>query len=132
MQEPKLKSLFVTWILISSLVLSPLIAEAQDRSPHPLKIERARQRLMKEPTAPPSAAALLLVPPNELDVLPDRTSSATADATPGPSTSPGKASAAIIGVLIAGGVALATLLYFGLRGGSKTVLQAGTPRVNAP
>src|SRR5690349_16439383 len=132
MQEPKVRSLIVTFSLIFSLTLSPLMAQAQDRSPHPLKIERARQRLMNEPTAPPGASALPLVPPNELDVLPDRTGSATADAAPGPSTSPGKASPAIIGVLIAGGVAIATLLYFAFRGNSKTVLQAGTPRVNAP
>src|SRR5690348_4854742 len=100
MQEPKVRSVFslgcalarlrfaVTFSLIFSLTLSPLIAQAQDRSPHPLKIERARQRLMNEPTVPPGAAALPLVPPNELDVLPDRTGSATADAAPSPSTSP--------------------------------------------
>src|SRR4029078_12412744 len=103
MQEPTLRSFIITGLLISSLTLSPLIAQAQDRSPHPLKIERARQRLMNERTAPPSAEALPLVPLNALDVLPDRTSSATADPAPSPSTSPGKASPAIIGVLIAGG-----------------------------
>src|SRR5262245_66666476 len=69
----------VTCIVISSLMLSPLIAEAQDRSPHPLKMERARQRLMNEPTAPPAAAALPLVPPNDPNVLPDRTNRANAD-----------------------------------------------------
>jgi len=130
MRQAKHRFFLISWILISSLTLSPLLA--QDRSPHPLNIERARQRLMKEPIPPTEAGttALPLVPPKaELDVLPDRTDGTTAGATQ--TSSPGKASAAIIGVLIAGGAALATLLYFAFRS-HKTVLEAGAPRVIAP
>ena len=130
----RVSSLLLSWILIATLATSPLLAE----NPPALKLK-----------AEPSVrhADNSLVGTSILSALPTRAEAATMAMNQRDNRAGGKTKSAIIGILIAAGIATAIILL--LSGGDDddplpvaapvtpatpvgTILAAGTPRVSTP